>query len=296
MAFKNVKKLPDFTGIAANALATADVPEQGEYFDNLLRCLDSTGAEVSVANMKADITNLRALINGETIIDAPAEVLLMLQNYYYAAQNSGGDVNAAGQLPLLYSRNFYKNSIEGDVFGLGMGDVNSFNLEVTCGASVATAAHISKIENRGVRSEVSAPIGQHVRLQKFPQNFASTGFEEITDLPREPNVGVLAYHIFYDDSTTDLDEVTLIVNSSELIKLTKQDVITLAEKSGRTPQFDAAGNSIFTIDFALSNDLTGYLDQRGIQDLRIRTDWSTAAPGNYTIYREAVFGLNPNRP
>lgn len=293
--FKNVKKLPDFTGIAASALATANVPESGEYFDNLLRCLDSTGAEVSVANMKADITNLRAMINGETIIDASAEVLLMLQNYYYAAQNAAGDVNAAGQLPLMYSRGFYSTEQEGNVFGLGMANVDSFSLEVTCGASVATAGHISKIENRGVRTETSVNIGQHVRLQKFPQNFGSTGEEEVTDLPTEPNVGTLAYHIFYDDSTTDLEEVTLIVNSSELIKVTKQDVITMQEKSGRTPQFDAAGNSIFSIDFALSNDLTGYLDHRGIQDLRIRTKWGTAAPGNYTIYREGVFGLNPNR-
>lgn len=295
MAFKNIKKLPDFTGIAANALATADVPEQGEYFDNILRCLDSGGAEVSVANMKADITNLRALINGETIIDASAEVLLKLQNYYYAANNAAGDVNAVGQLPLMYARNFYKSSLEGDVFGLGMGDIDSFNLEINCGAAAATANHISKIENRGVRSEISAPIGQHVRLQKFPQNFSTTGEQEITDLPREPNVGVLAYHIFYDDATTELLDVTLIINSSELIKVTKQDIITLQEKSGRTPQFDAAGNSIFTLDFALSNDLTGYLDMRGVADLRIRTNWGTAAPANYTVYREAVFGLSPNR-
>jgi len=295
MAFKNVKKLPDFTGVAADALATADVPEQGEYFSNMLRCLDSSGAEVSVANMKADITNLRGLINGETIIDASAEFLLKLQNYYYAAQSASGDVNAVGQLPLNYARNFYKSSIEGDVFGLGMGDIDSFNLEVNCGAAAATATHISKIENRGERSEMSSGIGQHVRVQKFPQNFGSTGEQEITDLPREPNVGVLAYHISYDDATTDLDEVTLIINSSELIKVTKQDIITLQEKSGRTPQFDAGGNSIFTLDFALSNDLTGYLDMSGVADLRIRTKWSNAAPANYTIYREAVFGLNPNR-
>lgn len=295
MSFKNVKKLPDFTGIAANALATANIPASGIYYNLLCNVQDSAGAAISVANMKADITNLQALINGETIIDASAELLLMLQNYYYGRNAASGDVNTAGQLPLSFAREFYSSTIESDVFGLGMNDVDSFTLEYDCGASVATAAHMSKSEVRGQRAEINANLGQHVRLQKFPQSFASTGEEEITDLPREPNVGVLAYHIFYDDSTTDLDAVTVIRNSSELIKVTKEDNNTLAEKSGRTPQFDAAGNSVFTIDFALSNDLTGFFDMKGVQDLRLKLDWSTAAPGNYTVYREAVFGLNPNR-
>ena len=295
MAFKNIKKLPDATGIAASALATSVVPSQGIYYDLLIGVLDSAGAAVSVANMKADITNLRALIDGETIIDAPAEVLLMLQNYYYAKASATGDQNTAGQLPLFFARDFYSSQIEADVFGLGQGNVDSFTLELTCGASVATAAHMSKAEVRGHRTEVSAPLGQHVRLQKFPQNFGSTGEEEITDLPREPNVGVLAYHIFYDDSTTDLLDVTVIRNSSELIKVRKEDNNTIQEKAGRTPQYNAAGNSIFTIDFALSNDLSGYFDMKGVEDLRLKLNWATAAPANYTVYREAVFGLNPQR-
>lgn len=294
MAFKNVKKLPDFTGIGANQLATSVVPASGKYFDLLLRPLDSATA-VSVTNMIADITNLRALINGETIIDAPAEVLLMLQNYYYGKNSSTGDVNTAGQLPLFFSKDFYRDAAQGDTLGLGMQDVDSFTLEADCGALVGTAAHVDKIEVRGNRIEIPSPISQHVRIQKFPQDFGSTGEEEITDLPREPNVGVLAYHIFYDDNTTDLTDVTVIRNSSELIKVTAEDNNTLLEKAGRTPQFNASGNSIFTIDFALSNDLNGFFDMRGVQDLRLRLNWATAAPSNYTVYREAVFGLNPNR-
>lgn len=294
MAFKNVKKLPDFTGIAANALATSVVPTSGVYYDLLLRCLDGTAA-VSVANMKDDVSNLRALLNGETIIDASGEFLLMLQNYYYGKNAASGDVNTAGQLPLMFAKDFYVSPIEGDVFGLGMSDIDSFTLEIDCGASVATSAHIDKVEVRGNRTEISSPLGQHVRIQKFPQNFGSTGEEEVTDLPREPNVGVLAYHIFYDDNTTDLDEVTVIRNSSDLITVTKDDNNTLQEKAGRTPQYNASGNSVFTIDFALSNDLNGYFDMRGVNDLRLNLTWSTAAPTNYTIYREAIFGLNPNR-
>lgn len=296
MSFKNIKKLPDFTGLNADSLATAVIPASGTYYDNLLRVLDQTGAAVSVANMKTNIKNLRALLNGETIIDASAEVLLMLQNYYYGNQDATGDVNAAGQLPLMYAKEYYRSALEGDVFGLGMSGVDSFTLEIEGNSDVGTTnGHTHKIENRGRRIEQSDPLGQHVRLQKFPQNFSETGEEDITDLPREPNVGVLAYHIFYDDNTTELDEVILVRNSSELIKVTKEDMITVQQKAGRTPQFDASGNSIFTIDFALSNDLNGYFDMKGVTDLRLRPKWSGAAPGNYTVYREAVFGLNPSR-
>jgi hypothetical protein len=290
MAFKNVQKLPNFTGISPTALSTSVVPSSGIYFDLLLRVLASDGSAVSVANMKSDVKLLRALIDGQTIVEAPAELLLMLQNYYYGKDSATGDLNSDGQLPLFFSRDYLRQADQAAAFALGTRGIDQFTLEIECGADVNTAAHTSKIEVRGNKiSNEDAAVGAHVRLQRFPQNFASTGLDEITDLPKEPNVATVAYHIFYDDSTTDLLDVKMIANASDQITLDEASNNTILEKAGRTVQKNASGNSIFTIEFGQYNTAGSNFNQAGIQDLRLQLNWATAAPGNYTIYREAIF-------
>jgi hypothetical protein len=60
----------------------------------------------------------------------------------------------------------------------------------------------------------------------------------------------------------------------------------LLEKSGRTVQ-----SGYYHIAFDLMNDLTSFLSMAGIQDFRQVITWKTAAPDNFNIYAEEIFGL-----
>lgn len=129
-------------------------------------------------------------------------------------------------------------------------------------------------------------LGQHIRISKFPQSFATTGLQEITTLPKEGNdVGYLAMHI--EESTGTISKVTCKLgglNIFEEVDPNLDEVILKRER--RTPQ-----TGYFHVDFSVSNDMSGYIPMAGVQDWRQQITWTTAAPNNYNIYTERIFSL-----
>jgi hypothetical protein len=59
------------------------------------------------------------------------------------------------------------------------------------------------------------------------------------------------------------------------------------ERSGRNPQ-----TGYYHVAFDKNNDLTSFLPMKGVQDFRQVINWTSAAPGNFNIYAEEIFGLN----
>lgn len=289
MAFRKFIKLADVGGtIAANAVLTSELPKSGTYYGLPLSMLDG-GVDETVAEIIAEVSEVRISVNGVDILEASAATIISLYSYYHGGFNAS---ELAGVLPIRFARDHMPINAQAEVFGLGMVGVNSFILEITMGGTVND---IDQIQVRAEKRDIDQPMGQHVRLQKFPRVFPSTGLQEVTDLPIEANAGVLAFHIEYDSSAmtspTLLTDVSVIVNDTEVIKLTETMAQYLAEKAGREWQVDSTTKSLFSIDFGLFNDLTGFLSHEGLTDLRLQLTWAGTAPGTYNIYREAVFGL-----
>lgn len=284
MSVRQMKKYASMSGVATGALATMDMPIGGTHYAYFLRCLNSSNAEVTVAQMKAELDTVRILIDGETALDATATLLLELQQYYYAFRNGA---NVDGIIPINWSRDFLPSvlgantsALQGDVFALGNRNIQNITIEVKCG----TLTNIAKIEVFAQRVDAPTDLGQFVRLQNFPQNFATTGTNVVDGIPKEIRTAHLAYHIKH--ATGTLDQATVIVNGTDRLKLPAKLNQVISEKAGRDPQ-----SGITTLAFDLQNNLAGFLPMVDVQDLRLELEWSGAAPNNYNIFREAIFNF-----
>ena len=287
MPFRKVEKLANIGGtIAPSAVLTSELPKAGTYMGLLLSCLDG-GVDETVAQIIVEMTNIRVSVNGVDIVDASSATLFSLYSYYHGGRNAS---ELAGLLPIRFARDHLPNA-QAEVFGLGMRGVNSFTLEVTMGGTVDD---VDQIQIRSEKRDIDQPVGQHVRLEKFPRSFASTGVQEVTDIPIEANAGTLAFHIEFDGSgstATTLTEVIVIANGTEVLKLPETTAQYLAEKAGREWQLDTTANALFSVDFSLFDDLSGFLSHDGLTDLRLQLKWGGAAPDTFTVIREGVFGL-----
>jgi hypothetical protein len=278
--YKQIIKQPNIRGIAAGAIATGEIPTVGTHYGTYLRCLSAAGVALTPTEIKAAIGNIIIRINGVQIVEASATFLLDLQKYYGDAIAAG---NVNGIIPISWARPHLATDQERSVFALGMADVSSFTIDV----NVTSVVVLASIE---VLSEVTPEVrylGQHIRINKFPQSFATTGLQEITTLPKEGNgVGYLALHI--EKSTGTINKVTVKLGGNNIFEEVDPNLDqVLLQKSLRTPQ-----GSYFHVAFDRSNDLAGVLPMAGVQDFRQQITWSGVAPNNYNIYTERIFGLN----
>lgn len=284
MSVRQMKKYANMSGVATGALATMDMPVGGTHYAYFLRCLNSSDAEVTVAQMKSELDEIRVLIDGETAMDVTSTFLLELQQYYYASRDAA---NVDGIIPIYWSRDFLPSvigsnvaALQGDVFALGNRNINNITIEVKCG----TLTNIAKIEVFAQRVDAPTDLGQFVRVQKYPQNYGTTGTNVVDNIPAEPRTAHLAYHVKH--ATGVLDDALLIVNGTDRLRLPASLNQVISEKSGRDPQ-----SGITTVAFDLQNNLGGFLPMAGVQDLRLELAWSSAAPNNFDIFREAIFNF-----
>lgn len=208
--YKQIIKQPNIRGIAAGAIATGEVPTVGTHYATFLRCLTAAGVALTPAEIKADVGTIIVRINGVQIIEATSTFLLDLQKYYGDAIGAG---NVNGIIPISWARQHLATDQERSVFALGMADVSSFTVDV----NVIGVVKLASIE---VLSEVTPEVrrlGQHIRISKFPQSFATTGLQEITTLPKEgSDVGYLALHI--EKSTGTIDKVTVKLGGNNIFE------------------------------------------------------------------------------
>lgn len=279
MAFTQIKKQPSMTGIGAGNVATAEVPTTGTHYGLFLRCLTSAGADLTPAQIKADVGNIVIRLDGEQIIEASATFLLDLQKYYGDSIGAG---NVNGIIPVYFAPAHLALFSERAVFALGTADINQFTID----ANIVGVAQLSSIE---VYSEVTNEVrnvGQHIRIKKFPQNFGTTGTQEITTLPKEgPSVGYRALHI--EDNTGTIDKVTVKIGGNDIYDEVDDTLAqVLNERQKRTPQ-----TGYYHVDFSRNNDLTSFLPMKGVQDFRQQIQWSGSAPNNFNIYAEQIHNL-----
>lgn len=287
MPYRGIEQLADIGGtIAANATLTSELPKVGSYAGLTLNCRDG-GVEETIANIIAEVDNVRLALNGTDILDESAATLVSLYSYYHGGLNAA---EIAGVLPIRFAQDYMQNNAFAETFNLGMDGIQSHILEVTM---AGTVANVDQMRIFAEKRDIKSPLGQHVRVKSFPRSFGSTGTQEITDLPLEQLAATKAFHIEYDASgSVAIDEVRVVVNNTEKIRLTPALMQYYVEKSGRESQHDSTANSLFHIPFDLVNDVTGYLAHNGVSDLRIQIDWSGAAPGTFKIIREAIHGFS----
>lgn len=288
MGFRPIEKWADLNPVTANGKATADLPPAGTYYAIYLECLDG-GVPVSAANIAADIQNVKVTLDGRTVYEISGVGIQKLYEHHYAHNNSAAPI--AGCLPLLFAPDFLSRNMDSEVIAWGMADQGVIQVEVDFGALVNTAGHIDQVAVYTERTQANRPLGTHRQVLRFERSFASAGDQEIVDLPVEKgDVVTAAFHILYDGSAAVINQFEVIANNNIVMNLSPTIAQQQLEKRDRKFMVAAAANDLFSVPFDLSGDLNGFLPHVGLNDLRLRVNWS-AAPGAYTIIRESYHGV-----
>lgn len=275
--FTFLKKEPDMQGIAAGQKATGRVWTRQNLYGITLKCLTAAGVELTRAQILADISDIIVRINGKVVIDADATFLLDLQKYYGDAINAG---NIDGNIPIMFARRHLATFEERSVYAIGADGVNDISIEV----KVLGVAQLSKIE---VWAEFDAAtprqIGTHVQIVKHSRTFASTGIQQLTDLPFSDDklIGYFAKHFKF--STATVDYATVKRNGVEMFyQVNPKFMETYLNMGLRKVQ-----SGYFHIDYCRNNSRFGFLPGQA-QSMLVEMKWATGAPSNYTIYAEAI--------
>ncbi len=274
-----VKKLGGMRGIAAGAVTTAEIPAKGTHYEIYLYAKTAGGVALTRAQIIADIGDIILRVNGVQKLELSATQLLDIQKLYGDAEVAG---NVDGVIPIfLYPRQL-PSWVEKSVFAYGMADVQSFTIDV----KITGVAQLSTLELWVATTDEVRPMGQHLMWRRFPQNFPTTGLNEISSLLKDdPTMAYKALHVSFtagaiQDASVKVDGVLI----HDQIPPNLNQVIN--EASAR--KFQAA---YYTFAFDKVNDLNGMLKMNNVKDFRQQINWITAAPNNYNIIAEIVTGL-----
>ena len=275
--FRTVKE-PDFQNVVASQKATGIVLNRGNLQKIKLRLLTSGGVELTRAQMIAAISDIVIKVNGQTFWEVDATFLLDRELYYgvgVLTPNVDGIIMADLTLPLNPSY------LERSLTAWGLGNVQSLTIDVT----VVSTATLSKIELYSIFDDApTRNLGDHVRINRLSRTFASTGVQELTDMPitDQDAKGWLAEHIKF--ATGTLSKLRFRANGLDVedqlsAKLNEHNL----RDSGRIPQ-----SGYFHLDFGRMNDVFGFLPMPANSIFQELT-WATAAPNSYSVYLERIY-------
>lgn len=289
--FTRTIKEANLTGIAANSRASGKVTPGGIHHGYMLYCQTSAGVALTRAEMLADISNIRLYVDGELKMDGDVTFFLDNQKYY---GDFAGDGNLDGVIPLPWVRRNMASFQERSLYAIGMKnnpktgkDVSSITVE----CDIIGVAKLSTIELYVVKEEGERNMGQHITVGRNTQSFASTGDNEVSDIPKGgPTVGVLALHIRKPGSST-ITKVTTKVNLTEIDDQVPNNVA----KAGLAGRNRIAQAAYYHVDYAKHDDIAGFIPMAGVTDFRQKITWATAAPNAYDIFVERVEGLKTGK-
>lgn len=251
------QKLPSFSNVTAGATATLNMPLGLSYHQVLI---DYSG--VTLAQMK----NIRFEINGKVVQKWKDGDRLNKMNKHYGR----GDATAS-VLPIWLTRTEMDSLAEQRVFAFGTSDVQTLTLLI----DIDGAAAAPKLTAHAIKGNQS-PLGIITKIKTFPVSFATSGEQEIDNLPLPQTARIAAIHLFSDK----VSRCELEMNGQKVFEADKALVAKIQTDYGRTPQ----STEKLTLDFMLEGDMSQALVLAGIQDFRLRP--LLDAPGSIDVVVE----------
>lgn len=269
-------KLADFQGVTASQTATAQVPV-GRAIHGVQIKPSTSGTYATVAQIKAQLGEVRFIIDGEVIIKATATFLMQLQEYYGANR---GDTNTDGVLKIDFARTYMNQPGDQEVFALGTANVRNITIEVDMAATITNSNKLELFSNQAFPN---FNVGNIITLRKYTQSFSATGYHEVPTLRKSATDALAAMHISLGTNPGVIADVELLVNNAIWWKQDLLGSVELLKTGGRTPQT----LSYFHIDFMVTNQVLDALPFAGVDDFRLRTNFTTL-PTNYDIFMETI--------
>ena len=271
-----LKKLGSVRGIAAGALATAELPAKGTHYGLFLYARTAGAVPLTRAQIIADVGDVIVRVEGEQKFELSSKQILDLQKYYGDSDNAG---NIDGVVPIWFYPRGLATWQEKMVYGYGMADVKSFTVDT----KITGVAQLSTLDVWTYSTDENRVLGPHLTIRRFPQNFPTTGLQEISSLLKGgSDTAYKALHIELNTGT--IDYVTCKVDGTLIHDQVPPNLNQIMnEETGR--KFQAG---YYSLAFDKINDLKGLLPMADVADFRQQINWITAAPGNFSIIAEIV--------
>jgi hypothetical protein len=287
--FSNQNPQPN-TAVGANALLTFLCPTGQTYLNSqFFFYVTEISAPSTTTQIIDDVAWIKLLVNGVQVSYATGRQWVMLANYY----KNNIMIGNSGILPLMFERTWMQGlrSQRGPAYGM-IGQ-NSFQIQVQFTSAPTTTGVILYHEI----DPVASALGRHVEVRTQTHTFASTGQDNIIDLPQQdasplPNAYV-AMHLELlgtGGAATKADVTSIILQAEDTAIL--NSVVNIQENKylfatqPRTPQ-----TGYFAIDFDWRNRDDGQL-WANMNKLVVQPTFSVAA-GTYNIVMEILTGT-PN--
>jgi len=276
------------SGMGAGDKVTIDLTAAGVHHCLYLDFRKAAAATMTEAEIEADVGKILIKVDGEPKIELLASEVIDLWRYYHAKD---GAFTIASVLPIWFTRYNFNRLIDRQTIGYGMADVRSF----TCEIDITAVATLASITPRSyIEPDNSRKLGRHLCIRRLTDYFGSTGIQQIDKkLPFGiQDIGMFAIHFGKGAGAGVFTNVTIKASAGQGVdsdiypEMNKALHDLLNYDNGRTVQPDW-----YHVDFALTNDPTGYIPLGPLTNLRADIEWATNAPLSFPIVCEEVRGL-----
>lgn len=267
--------------LTSNQTITLDIPKFGKIMSMQLAFLDGAGAEVTEAQLRAEVGKIRLTIGGTDIINTSVSKLLDLQEVLKT--KLGVNTGIDGVLDLLVARHLYTDPDVAEIFGIGTMDINSIQIQVTAG----TLVNVASVASATWRSPVKENMGTHLRFLDHVQNFNAIGEHSASNLPRDVKSDYLM--VLTDDGTAGtITHGECLVNGQSVFGKARASFIEqhLSNMGYAMP----SGYLIYNFS---NGSLGGRIPMLGTNDFVFKTTFSVAAgAAGYTMTALTAFNFN----
>ncbi len=289
--------------VASGAKPQMILPRYGRIFALDLNCKVAGGGPATDAQIANDIVLIRVIADGQEIHSISAQDLMIYHNRQQGVYSAtdGGNMFVphgvqTGVLPIPFADLTRGSYVEQTATSLATKNIQNLTLEVTFSAGAIT---ITTVDVSMFYDLVQANLSQYLSFTTFPFALVA-GINEIQQLPREPDVGVLQYMIVNtNQGGVTLDRMEMIFNSQSILQLPRKVALQKEVRMSRNPQSPTATGSgaPFTqleanfLDFNPTGDISTFLPLKGTDDQRLRLTY-TGAPGLVGVIRASIRGLS----
>ena len=285
-----IKQEATKSGLGAGDKVTIDLTAAGVHHALFLDFRKAAAATMSEAEIEADVGKILIKVDGEPKIEMLASEAIDIWRYYHAQD---GAHTIASVVPIWFTRNkSFNRLIDRQMMGYGMADVRSF----TCEIDITAVATLASVTPRSyIEPDNNRRLGRHLCIRRLTDYFSSTGVQQIDKkLPfGQPDIGMFAIHFHQGAGAGVFTDVTVKASAAQGVDTDIYPEMNLAlhnlleHDNGRTIQ-----TGWYHVDFALTNDVTGYLPLGPLTNLRADIEWATNAPLSFPILCEEVRGLS----
>jgi len=266
---KRLIPLNGFNSVAAGQTATLTLPTRGTYHGLLLKYGTATVGGATQANMIAEITEVRLVVNDKVQRRFSATELFDLNVHRNITF-------ATGFLPIYFAEPWRRTAQGEDALAWGMADVNTFQVEI----DIAAGATSPTFTGKALWTSDQRPMGQIVKWRKHTIPVSATGIVNVTTLNKNDS-----YYGLHAHSANILDiKVTIDSTDHWTGDVTEND--KLQSDMGLTP---VAGWFHVDFDFtSRASDSLSMVNPAGGMVDEFQVDFNMSAATSFTLITETL--------